>query len=76
MHPYRTVPPLRHAWVWALKRDFPHLMFSLNGGVQSSAEVKALLDLEMDGHRLDGIMVVRVCCRALNHGRQRRGVVI
>lgn len=23
----RTVPPLRYAWVYALKRDFPHLQF-------------------------------------------------
>ena len=27
----RTVPPLRREWVYALKRDFPHLEFSLNG---------------------------------------------
>jgi hypothetical protein len=25
----RSVPPLRHDWVWALKRDFPHLSFQV-----------------------------------------------
>ncbi|KAK9841940.1 hypothetical protein WJX81_000054 [Elliptochloris bilobata] len=33
-HQNRTVPPLRREWVWALKRDFPHLAFSLNGQVE------------------------------------------
>jgi hypothetical protein len=44
--------------VWALKRDFPDLHFSLNGGVMSSTEAKALLGMDMDGHRIDGVMVV------------------
>ncbi|PSC72239.1 tRNA-dihydrouridine synthase A [Micractinium conductrix] len=38
-HQNRTVPPLRYEWVWALKRDFPHLDFSLNGGVLTLEEV-------------------------------------
>jgi hypothetical protein len=25
----RSIPPLRHDWVWALKRDFPHLFFQV-----------------------------------------------
>lgn len=44
-HQNRTVPPLRYEWVWALKRDFPHLEFSLNGGVQGLAEAVAALHL-------------------------------
>ena len=39
----RSVPPLRHEWVWALKRDFPHLFFSLNGGVQNAHEAAGAL---------------------------------
>ena len=42
-HKNRTVPPLRYEWVWALKRDFPHLTFSLNGGVLTLEEVAAAL---------------------------------
>lgn len=44
-HQNRTIPPLRYEWVWALKRDFPHLEFSLNGGVQSLQEAAAALRL-------------------------------
>jgi tRNA-dihydrouridine synthase A len=39
----RTIPPLRWQWVWALKRDFPHLDFSLNGGVVELGEAGAAL---------------------------------
>lgn len=42
-HQNRTIPPLRYEWVWALKRDFPHLNFSLNGGVLTLEEVAAAL---------------------------------
>lgn len=33
----------RWQWVYALKRDFPHLHFSLNGGVQSCHHAAAFL---------------------------------
>lgn len=33
----------RYEWVWALKRDFPHLQFSLNGGVMGCYEAAAAL---------------------------------
>jgi len=39
----RSVPPLRHEWVFALIADFPHLRFQLNGGVASLAQAAALL---------------------------------
>lgn len=29
----RSVPPLRRGWAFALRRDFPHLRFSVNGQV-------------------------------------------
>jgi hypothetical protein len=45
----RTVPPLRYEWVWALKRDFPHLQFSLNGGIITLEEVAAALAIRNVG---------------------------
>lgn len=39
----RTVPPLRHGWVYALARDFPGVSFSLNGGVNDLATAAAAL---------------------------------
>ena len=33
----------RYEWVWALKRDFPHLQFSLNGGVMGCYEAAAAI---------------------------------
>jgi tRNA-dihydrouridine synthase A len=41
----RSVPPLRYGWVLALRRDFPALEFSLNGGVESLASAAAALRL-------------------------------
>ena len=43
-HQNRTVPPLRYEWLFALKRDFPHLKFSLNGGVQTLEEAVASIE--------------------------------
>lgn len=37
------LPECRHEWVFALKRDFPHLDFSLNGGILSAEEVDNIL---------------------------------
>lgn len=31
----RSVPPLRRGWAFALRRDFPHLQFSVNGQVSN-----------------------------------------
>ena len=39
----RSVPPLRHGWVFALKRDFPNLKFTLNGGMESTAAARDVL---------------------------------
>jgi tRNA-dihydrouridine synthase A len=36
----RNIPPLQYDLVYQLVRDFPHLSFSLNGGVQSVHDVQ------------------------------------
>lgn len=43
-HQNRTVPPLRYEWLFALKRDFPHLKFSLNGGILTLEEAVASIE--------------------------------
>ena len=49
----RDVPPLRHEFVYQLKRDFPHLTIVLNGGVQTEADIAWHL------RHVDGVMVGR-----------------
>ena len=49
----REIPPLRYELVHQLKRDFPQLYFSLNGGLRESGQVKSQLTL------VDGVMVGR-----------------
>jgi tRNA-dihydrouridine synthase A len=56
----RSVPPLRHEWVWGLKRDFPYLHFSLNGGVQNSWEATGALGLEGPGVAAGGVSGVMI----------------
>ena len=57
----RTVPPLRHAWVYALARDFPGVRFSLNGGVGGVPTVAAALSdaTAPPSNPLAGVMVGR-----------------
>jgi tRNA-dihydrouridine synthase A len=55
-HENRTVPPLNYQWVFALKRDFPHLRFVINGGFTSMASVKGILADD----QLEGCMVGRM----------------
>jgi tRNA dihydrouridine synthase A len=50
----RSIPPLRHDWVFQLVRDFPHLTFTLNGGVGTVEEVAELLK-----HGVAGVMIGR-----------------
>lgn len=50
----RDVPPLDYGLVREMKRAFPHLHLSVNGGVQSLDEAQAFL---ADG--LDGVMIGR-----------------
>ncbi len=57
----RDVPPLDYDLVLRMKREFPHLHLSLNGGVTSLAQAKALLD-----QGLDGVMIGRAAYHAPN----------
>lgn len=68
-HQNRTVPPLRYEWLFALKRDFPHLKFSLNGGILTLEEAVASMEYARradDGERvknaqeiIHGVMIGR-----------------
>jgi len=49
----REIPPLRYDAVHRLKHDFPHLHFSVNGGIATNAQVHEHLRL------LDGAMIGR-----------------
>jgi tRNA-dihydrouridine synthase A len=49
----REVPPLRYAIVHQLKRDFPHLTISINGGIKSTDVMTEQLAL------VDGVMIGR-----------------
>jgi tRNA-dihydrouridine synthase A len=49
----REIPPLRHAWVHQLKRDFPELTIVINGGINTPDEIAAHL------LHVDGVMVGR-----------------
>ncbi|CAH0474217.1 unnamed protein product [Peronospora belbahrii] len=51
----RTIPPLRYEIVDRLKQDFPDLLFTLNGGVQSIQHARDLLDTT----NIDGVMIGR-----------------
>jgi tRNA-dihydrouridine synthase A len=45
----RTVPPLRPEYVYRLREDFPHLTFSINGGLRSITQVQSELDKGVHG---------------------------
>jgi tRNA-dihydrouridine synthase A len=49
----REVPPLRHEFVYRLKRDFPHLTIVLNGGVTAGEQIAQHLA------HVDGVMLGR-----------------
>lgn len=49
----RTVPPLRYEDVYRLKRELPHLVVELNGGVSNLDQARAHLEL------VDGVMIGR-----------------
>ena len=49
----REVPPLRYALVHQLKRDFPQLTITINGGITSNAQIAEQLQA------VDGVMVGR-----------------
>ena len=49
----REVPPLRYAWVYRLKQEFPELTIVLNGGVSGEEQIAEQLQ------HVDGVMVGR-----------------
>lgn len=49
----REVPPLEYAWVYRIKREFPHVEIVVNGGITSPAGARAHLDY------VDGVMLGR-----------------
>jgi tRNA-dihydrouridine synthase A len=49
----REVPPLRYEVVQRLKREFPHLVIAINGGITQSAQVQDQLQ------SVDGVMIGR-----------------
>ena len=49
----REVPPLRYEWVYQLKRDFPDLVFVINGGIKDSSQIGQHLQ------HVDGVMLGR-----------------
>lgn len=49
----REIPPLDYPRVYQLKRDFPHLIMAINGGIKSLEEAKQHLEY------LDGVMIGR-----------------
>lgn len=49
----REIPPLDYPRVYQLKRDFPQLTMSINGGITSLEQAKAHLE------HMDGVMVGR-----------------
>jgi tRNA-dihydrouridine synthase A len=53
----REIPPLRYAMVYQLKKDFPHLTMSINGGITTTEQVHAHLQ------HVDGAMIGREAYR-------------
>ena len=49
----RDIPPLKPEWVYQLKKDFPDLNISINGGIKTFDEIRTHLD------HLDGVMLGR-----------------
>jgi tRNA-dihydrouridine synthase A len=49
----REVPPLKHPYVYRLKRDFPHLEIVINGGITTWAQIDRHLA------QVDGVMLGR-----------------
>ncbi|MGI4936017.1 MAG: tRNA dihydrouridine(20/20a) synthase DusA [Janthinobacterium lividum] len=49
----REIPPLRYAYAYQLKRDFPDLEIIINGAIKTTAEIDAHLE------HVDGVMLGR-----------------
>ena len=65
----RSVPPLHYGWAYALADEFPEMRFTLNGGITSLRDARALLRHEgyggIDGApQLCGVMLGRAVTNA------------
>ena len=49
----RTIPPLNYPWVYQLKKDFPNLQFTINGGIENCEEITEHLE------KVDSVMLGR-----------------
>ena len=49
----REVPPLRYAWVYQIKKDYPSLEVHINGGIKTLDAVQEHLE------HVDGVMIGR-----------------
>ena len=49
----RTIPPLNYEWVYHLKKDFPSLQITINGGIMSCEDITKQLEF------VDGVMIGR-----------------
>ena len=49
----RTIPPLNYEWVYHLKKDFPSLQITINGGIESCEDITKQLEF------VDGVMIGR-----------------
>src|SRR5438876_1687067 len=69
----REVPPLKYAYVYQLKCDFPQLEFVINGGITSRTQIEAQLA------KVDGVMLGRAAYHdpwlLADPGKTRAGVV-
>ena len=60
----RKIPPLRYDYVYRLAQDFPHLQFTLNGGVNTLDDCQQVLTQQP---LLAGVMVGRACVNSVFH---------
>jgi tRNA-dihydrouridine synthase A len=69
----REIPPLKHDYVYRLKRDFPNLEFVINGGITTRAQIDA------QAGKVDGVMLGRAAYHdpwvLADAGRSRADVV-
>jgi tRNA-dihydrouridine synthase A len=69
----REIPPLKYAYVYRLKEDFPDVEIVINGGIVEKAQIEDQL-----GH-VDGVMIGRAAYHdpwlLAEEGRSRAGVV-
>jgi tRNA-dihydrouridine synthase A len=49
----RNIPPLKYDFVYQLKKDFPHLIIEINGGIKTITEAQSHLN------HVDGVMIGR-----------------